>query len=289
VALDLDLAELGSRAGAYAIDFAVQLGLWIVFALATGITGALGLLGSNFPALLFIVAALVIFWGYFPFLEAIWNGRTIGKRALGLRAIQTDGQPAGLGPLLLRNLLRPLDMFIIGPVLMITSRRHQRLGDMAAGTIVVRASRGAPPAPVMFQYPPNPALPTLDTSGLTDQDYALIRSFLERRWQLDPGARVALAAQLAGMARAKVPGMEAAGMPAMWGPYQVNPDEAVLEATLASVRMRYQEPPGWSAPPPDLSPPPNLMQPPVPGPAEASPDAVGQDSAQESFPDYPNL
>ncbi|HEU5002642.1 MAG TPA: RDD family protein [Actinomycetota bacterium] len=244
VALDLDLAELGSRVGAYAIDFLVQIGIWVALAILTGIGSAFGLLGSSATgqAIVFAIGFIVVFWGYFPLFEEIWNGRTIGKRALGLRVVRVSGQPSGFVSILVRNLLRPIDMALLGPIFMVLTRRHQRIGDLAAGTVVIREAKKAQPVPVMLTYGPAPDLP-LDTSGLTDQEYGLIRSFLERRYTLDPGARGALSAQLAGMVRGKVPGSMAYG----WG------DEILLEAVLATVRQRYLQAPAYAgtwAPPP---------------------------------------
>ena len=244
VALDLDLAELGSRVGAYAIDFLVQMGIWVALAILTGVGSAFGLLGSSATgqAIAFAVGFIVVFWGYFPFLEEIWNGRTIGKRALGLRVVRVSGQPSGFAPILVRNLLRPVDMALLGPIFMVLTRRHQRIGDLAAGTVVIREAKKDQPAPVVLAYGPAPDLP-LDTSALTDQEYGLIRSFLERRFTLDPGARAALSGQLAGMVRGKVAGSMAYG----WG------DEILLEAVLATVRQRFQQAPAYAgtwAPPP---------------------------------------
>ena len=244
VALDVDIAELGSRVGAFAIDLAVQTGIWIAVAIVIGFSGSLGLMGSSFPGVAMLVSALVIFWGYYPLLEQLWDGRTLGKRALGLRVLRTDGQPRTLGGVLVREFLRPIDMLIIGPVLIVTSRRHQRLGDMAGGTLVVREGRAATPSPVTLHYPPNPMLPVLDTAGLTQQEYSLIRSFLERRTSLEPGPRAQLAAQLAGIVRAKVQGSDAYAS-GSWGPYGMHPaaaDEALLEAAMIAVRGRYQDP-----------------------------------------------
>lgn len=238
MALTLDYAEMGSRVAAYLLD--------MIFLLAT--MGALSLLAAlaHLPSAVYVVIVLVLFWGYFPFFEEIWGGQTPGKRIFRLRVIRTDGRPVGLGPVLLRNLLRPIDMLAIGPILVLVTRRRQRLGDMAGGTLVVRRARMAAPAPVYLHYQPNPSLPPLDTAMLNEQEYGLIRSFLERRLQLDAGARMHLGAQLAAMVRSRVPGAEAYG----WA------DEALLEAVLTAVRSRSNElrppdpaPQGPGAPP----------------------------------------
>jgi len=259
VALDVDIADIGSRAGAFAIDLAIQLGIVVALGILFGVTGAVGLVSGNVGGVVFLILVLAVYLCYFPFLEGIWNGRTVGKRALHLRVVKRDGQPLRLGSNLLRNAVRLLDnVALIGPILILVTPRHQRLGDMAGGTIVVHEGRATPPAPVVLQYAPNPAAPPLDTAGLTNQEYGLIRSFLERRFQLDPEARGRLAARLAAMVRAKVAGTDGYG--AAWaygpqGPYLVNGDEALLEAALTSVRMRYRDPAPGSAWGPPYPPP----------------------------------
>ncbi|MGH2719448.1 MAG: RDD family protein [Actinomycetota bacterium] len=259
VALDVDLADAGSRIGAFAIDFGIQLAIIVALAILFAVTGASGLVSGDIGGTLFVGAILLVYLCYFPLLEGVWHGRTVGKRALHLRVVRRDGQPMRLGSNLLRNSVRLLDnIAFIGLLMILVTPRHQRLGDLAGGTIVVHEGRAAPPAPVVLQYPPHPEAPPLDTAGLTNAEYALIRSFLERRFQLDREARERLAARLAGMVRAKVAGSDAYG--AAWaygpqGPYLVNGDEALLEAALTSVRMRYQDPqpwPGWAVPPESL-------------------------------------
>jgi uncharacterized RDD family membrane protein YckC len=237
VEVALDVAELGSRVGAGLIDAAILALVVTALTLLAGVAGSIGLLGlaADLPAAVFSALALALVWGYFPFFEEVADGRTPGKRALGLRVIQADGRPAGLGAVLLRNLLRPVDLVVVGPVLMLTTPRRQRLGDLAAGTLVVRQAALPRPAPLAVSYAPDAALPALDTALLGEQEYGLIRSFLERRGQLDPGARAGLAAQLGAMVRARVPGAEAYG----W-------DEPLLEAVAVTVqrRSRGAAPPG---------------------------------------------
>jgi uncharacterized RDD family membrane protein YckC len=286
VALDTDIAELGSRAGAAAIDLAIQFGLLGVFAIAFGAVGVA--VDVNYGAVVATAGSLIILWGYYFLLEGLWNGQTIGKRAMRLRVVKSNGQPARAGAILLRNVLRPVDVAFIGPALILFTRRRQRRGGLAAGTIVVHEERVAPPAPVLLQYAQPPDLPPLDTSGLSTQDYGLIRSFLERRYQLDPAARVRLAGQLAALVRTRVQGTGSYG-PA-WasgpqGPYLVNGDEALLEATLTSVRERYQDPARSPAPPPGAWPAPAAA------PGAASPPGAPWPAPSPGAPgtEYPDL
>jgi len=236
VAVRVDIAELGSRVGAAVIDALIIGAVLLAIQILVGVAGLLGLLSlaGGLPAALYVAFILLLIFGYHPFFEEIWNGRTPGKRGFGLRVIQTDGQPVGLGPVLLRNLFRPLDIAVvaIGLFLILFTRRRQRLGDLVGGTIVVRQPKIAQPSPVATGIRPDADLPPLDTTLLTEEDYGLIRSFLERRWQLDPGARMALGNQLGSLAWSKVPGASAY----VWGP------EVLLEAVLVTVQRRSREP-----------------------------------------------
>ena len=93
-------------------------------------------------------AAIVIFivflfnWGYFTLFEAFWNGRTPGKRVARIRVIQRSGRAIGLFESMARNLVRYVDQlpffYAVGVIAMFATRQHQRLGDLAAGTLVVR-------------------------------------------------------------------------------------------------------------------------------------------------------
>src|SRR2546422_7524046 len=107
VAVNVDIAALGSRVGAALIDWLILGGVLIVVSILTGFAASTGLftIAGGLPAALYVGFILLLIWGYFPFFEEVWNGRTPGKRAFGLRVVQTDGQPLRLGPLLVRNLL----------------------------------------------------------------------------------------------------------------------------------------------------------------------------------------
>jgi uncharacterized RDD family membrane protein YckC len=232
VAVRVDIAELGSRVGAGLIDSLIVGGVLTVIQIPVGFAASSGILGlgGDLAAALYAAFLLLIAFGYHPFFEEIWNGQTPGKRAFALRVIQTDGQPVGLGPVLLRNLLRPFDVLLaaVGAFLILFTRRRQRLGDLVAGTIVVRQPKMVQPSPVPLQIPPDANLPPLDTTLLNEEEYELMRSFLERRWQLAPAARTALGNELGNLAWSKVPGAQAYP----WGP------EVLLEAVLVTVRRQ---------------------------------------------------
>jgi uncharacterized RDD family membrane protein YckC len=234
VAIEHDVAGLGSRLIALLTDSLIQFAAILILILAFNAIGAdEGTAGS----VVLLVLVFLFFVGYFPLFEGLWNGRTPGKRLQRLRVVRTDGQPVTWAPVLVRNALRLVDIlptyYMAGAITILLTKRSQRLGDLAAGTIVVRER--PLPAPVSMGpvgwsqgIPP----PPIDTAGLTEREYDLIRSFLERRAKLQPEARAALAAEVARVVRPKVPAMPLG-------------DEALLEAAAAAYRTRF-----GSAPPP---------------------------------------
>src|SRR4051812_7063838 len=108
--------------------------------------GALAILlfaiGSGVATAVFLVLAFLVWFGYDVLFEVLANGRTPGKRACGLRVVRSGGQPIGFVASSVRNLLRivdgPLTMYLAGMVSIVMSERNQRLGDMAADTLVMR-------------------------------------------------------------------------------------------------------------------------------------------------------
>ena len=144
VRLRFRLAGPGTRALAYLADLVMRAAiLWAsLFAMAT--TFPLVQLGG----LSWGVVLLVLFtleWGYGWLFEAFWNGQTPGKRLLGIRVVREDGHAVGFYEALVRNLLRAADalplLYGVGLVTMALTSRLQRLGDLAAGTMVVHERR----------------------------------------------------------------------------------------------------------------------------------------------------
>nr|WP_225937218.1 RDD family protein [Myxococcus sp. RHSTA-1-4] len=116
------------------ISMAIMMGLGVVSLAFEGFGSALG-----------IVVFFLVEWGYSIALETAWSGQTVGKRALSLRVIQESGVRIGFYHAALRNLARPVDrlplFYLVGGLSALVSGSHQRLGDMLAGTIVVRERR----------------------------------------------------------------------------------------------------------------------------------------------------
>ncbi len=126
---------------------------WLLDALIVLLGTSTVLIGLNmamavfpgFASAMSIVIYFLVDWGYAIALETAWSGQTVGKRAMNLRVIQESGVRIGFYHAALRNLARPVDrlpvLYLVGGLTTLLSRSHQRLGDMLAGTIVVRERR----------------------------------------------------------------------------------------------------------------------------------------------------
>jgi uncharacterized RDD family membrane protein YckC len=209
VDLELTLAGIGSRFIAASIDLTIEL--------AIGAVAALGVLlafdSDGIRILLLSVGGFLLLFGYDVAFEVLAGGRTPGKRWTGLRVVRESGAPVTFVTSSIRNVLRLVDVlpiaYGVGMVTVFFNRRNQRLGDLAAGTIVARERHGG--RQKVPTAPPPPAAPILstagwDTSAITAQELAAVRSFLERRATLAPGARAHLAQTLGDRLRAKVAG-----------------------------------------------------------------------------------
>ena len=216
VELELVLAGLASRFIAELLDSLLILllvGLLVVVAALAG--GAAGLVIANVA----LGGLLMIALAYHVAFEVLAAGRTPGMRANGLRVVMEHGEPVGLRASAVRNLVRliegPPTLYVPAIVSILLTRRNQRLGDLAAGTLVVREPapprrrrrRAATPPPA----PPAPAGPHLrldgwDVSAITQEDLATVRTFLARRDGFTPDARRGLARELADRMGAKIAG-----------------------------------------------------------------------------------
>jgi uncharacterized RDD family membrane protein YckC len=201
VVLRYDLAGAGNRGFAALLDFliaslivatATLLVLLAVPVLGEAIVGAAG-------AALLLTLTLV--WAYFILLEWLWNGQTIGKRAFGLRVITEDGSPAPFTAVVVRNLVRVADFlpafYGIGVMIIILSPKSQRLGDLAAGTYVVRAPRPRIDWFSLRTVTPLGAGVTAETRRLPGEAQRLVREFVARESSLAPAERKKIAALIA--------------------------------------------------------------------------------------------
>ena len=141
VTFEYQVAGLGSRFLAQLIDFGIQVVMLIVLSLAAlGLAQASG--DGNAALLIWILAAFLIFFGYFAVWEGIWSGQTPGKRALRLRVIGDRGEPVTITQVGIRNLVRIIDFlpvfYGVGIATVFLEGGGKRLGDFAAGTLVAR-------------------------------------------------------------------------------------------------------------------------------------------------------
>lgn len=228
VVLRYDLAGGGNRGFAALVDFVLAAlvfvgSLWAFSLVTNALPGATPFFG------LLILFTFTLAWSYFVLLEWLWQGQTVGKRLYGLRVIRDDGAPAGFVAVLIRNLIRIVDFlplfYGLGLLMIIFTSRSQRLGDLAAGTYVVRA-----PRPQLDYFSLRTVTPLgpgrgIQTRALTGEMQRLVREFVAREGRLAPADRGRLAKQIADRVR----------------PYAVRLDEGIddvefLRAVARSLR-----------------------------------------------------
>jgi uncharacterized RDD family membrane protein YckC len=202
VTVELPLAGIGSR------FLATMLDLLIIGAVAlVGVLVSSALLDGGILTLVLFVGGFLLIFGYDVAFEVANHGRTPGKKAAGLRVLRESGAPVTFITSAIRNAMRLVDIlpgvYGIAMVSIFVTRNNQRLGDLAAGTIVVRERTTAPAAESPLAAP---RVYGWDTSAITAEDLAIVRAFLDRRPTLSPGARAQLAGDLATRLRAKVAG-----------------------------------------------------------------------------------
>jgi len=228
VPIEFPLAGIGSRFIAILVDSLI-LGAAVILLifLAAFTIPALGYFGSKSASWgvgVFLFILFLLFWGYFALFEAFNSGRTPGKRVAKIRVIHQSGRGVNFAEALARNLVRIIDympgFYGVGIAAMFMSRQSQRLGDMVAGTLVVRereveapmwgestsrtltAAALAPNSPIP---PPHlrVALPAPALAKLSPADLELLESFFSRRLDMDLATRSALAGRIASALCAK--------------------------------------------------------------------------------------
>ncbi len=202
VEFEFTLAGIQSRMLAWLLDTLVTIGLSLVLLLVLSLTA---IVAGNLSLALFFVGWFLIDWGYGIALEWLWSGQTIGKRALKLRVLQESGVRIGFLHAALRNLARPLDrlpfFYLVGGTAALFSSSQQRLGDLLAGTIVVREQRRALPASLerteqFGAFSSDPQLLSR-VARLSEPEQELLFSSALRREELEVEARLRLFAELA--------------------------------------------------------------------------------------------
>jgi uncharacterized RDD family membrane protein YckC len=175
---------------AYGLDLMIRGGLFFVLSLASL---PFGTLGFGF----WMIFMFLIEWFYPVLFEVFWRGQTPGKRALGISVVHDDLSPVSFGTSMVRNLLRTVDFlplfYMTGLVAMLSNRHFQRLGDLAAGTLVVSVRESTKPAKVADIIPLAPATVLLRSEQIS------IIDFLHRSQQLSQPRQQELAKILDGI------------------------------------------------------------------------------------------
>ena len=276
VALDLLPAALPSRLVAGLIDATAQAGLLAVLLLLVGAVNQVAS-GAAIAALVVIVL-LGVLAGYPILFETLWRGRTPGKAAMGLRVVRDDGGPVTFRQALVRGLTgmfveRPgVTLFAGAVVCSLLNSRSKRIGDVLAGTVVLRERVAVRGGAVAVMPPPLAAWAAeADLAGLPDDLAASVRTFVARSPQLTDAAREELGSQLVAAVAAVVSPPPPPGTPG-W---------AYLAAVLAERRSRAQDrltpAPALATPAPTtpapVMPAPATPAPMTPAPATATPAA----------------
>lgn len=231
LALEFPLAGAGSRFLALAIDTALQLVVFASLAVpAVVLIRAVSLVEAwqQWMQAGLLVAGFLIYYGYFVTFESLWAGQTPGKRLVGLRVIRSSGHPIGAFDAFVRNLLRIVDqlpgIYAVGLVAVFFSPRNQRLGDLAAGTVVVHEPLG--------RFDPtaasSPSSPRLGAARLSADEINAVEAFLARRAGLSEELWLGMSRQLADRLRRRLE------VPASL----YEDDQQLIEAVAAEYRRR---------------------------------------------------
>lgn len=218
--LDVELAGIGSRGIALAIDMVIATAILLTVGWALQTFGDIG--DAGLAILVFVVAI-----GYSILFEGFAAGRTPGKAAMGIQVVSRDGTRIGFLSAAIRGIVRPIDMlpgpYLVGIIAILATANAQRLGDLAASTIVIHrptersrrrnedrlhAGRGVRLEPVL-----SPEAAGWDVSGVEPELVAMARAFLERRDQIDPHQRQELARTIAMQLMPKISGVPLDGGP----------------------------------------------------------------------------
>jgi len=215
VEVSLTLAGAASRFVSAIVDILIQTAILVGVAVVLGIAGGAGLGGGGVAVLLWFVISFLVIFTYDIFFEVLNSGRTPGKRLNGLRVVRVEGHPVGFLTSAVRNLLRIIDFlpgwYLLGAIVILATRKNQRIGDVIAGTLVVRDRPGSIRALPRFtsSAPEERPYASWDTSRITAEELATVRQFLERRNEIEHGARTQLAHTLSDRLRPKVTGVPA--------------------------------------------------------------------------------
>jgi uncharacterized RDD family membrane protein YckC len=211
VSFDYQVAGLGTRAIAQILDLLI---ISVILAAVYFVALAISIVGSVTATLVALIGSFVVIFGYFWLSESLWSGQTIGKKAFRLRAVGDRGEPLTFAQAGIRNIVRIVDFlpyaYGVGLIVLFANGKGKRLGDLAAGTIVVKDSdhvwlwqlpgarwpaAGAPLTPPPPAYAPASAA-ELTLRRLDPEVRRFVASYARRRPELSMEVRVRLATQV---------------------------------------------------------------------------------------------
>lgn len=208
--LEFELSGLGTRTVSWMCDALIK--SLVTFATLMLLTALLGFFQVKEPdadwlkyAGWFVAMAIAFFWILYDIIfEALWSGQTPGKRMMGARVLRDGGAPVDFTASCIRNFLAMADFlpmgYLLGALLIALTVKRQRLGDIAAGTIIVRERRQGSPVRTDKMIEQFASAEVQFTSAqlarCTAEDRRILRSFVQRLFQMPPAARFKLAAGL---------------------------------------------------------------------------------------------
>lgn len=242
VDLHLEVAGLGNRMLAQVVDAAVIIACTTVIVILALIgvyfVSTLGLDAKTKSLWYAVLAMFTIFFifilsnCYFIFLEGVWQGQTVGKKVAEIRVIEANGQPLGWPAAIIRNLLRIVDnILFLGIVVLLFDKNERRLGDMAAGSIVIRERKPDISTTQLELAPSSAEDSLLDIGRVSPAEYDLVVDFLKRRNSLAKAYRPQVAQKLADHFHTKLSGDTAIAVA----------PEAYLEQVYHSYKARAED------------------------------------------------
>jgi uncharacterized RDD family membrane protein YckC len=204
VSLSLPVAGIGYRCLAYLADLFLLFVFWVVayFTFTLLVSDVVGFFQglSGLTQTLMVVGVFATQWVYWTAAEVLMGGQTPGKRLMGIRVVRVDGSPVGVLESAVRNLVRVVDslpvVYAVGILCVLLTRQHRRLGDLLAGTLLVREERIDLDKYTAPATAPGALPASTHSERLTAEDVELILSFLTRAPELEPQARTRLGTKL---------------------------------------------------------------------------------------------
>jgi uncharacterized membrane protein SpoIIM required for sporulation/uncharacterized RDD family membrane protein YckC len=229
VTFSYTIAGVGSRVAAALIDYLLCLLLFIALILTLAFSGANAVgprdgttMSDAWALSIIVIGQFLILWGYYVLWEGLADGQTPGKRIMRLRVVSDGGYSVSFAGSAIRNLVRILDMqpvvtYGLGIASIVATKQGKRLGDLAAGTIVVRErivhTPAAPKPDVIIIGPQGAVEERAVAVRLTDDEFAVLEQFMNRRSSFDPARRVELASRLTKRFESALIGLPEAGGP----------------------------------------------------------------------------